>query len=90
MDTPEILDDFELPQEEAIDIKDMQVNKLKLSRRINNFKVSTSIQFHYLCIFISMFVFNMVWVHIHCQCKDSLPPVDTHTRHDIDNNNLRK
>lgn len=39
VDTPEILDDFELPQEEAIDIKDMQVNKLKLSRRINNFKV---------------------------------------------------
>ena len=58
VDTPEILDDFELPQEEAIDTKDMQVNKLKLSRRINNFKVST-IKFHYLCIFISMFVYNM-------------------------------
>ncbi|CAJ2677226.1 unnamed protein product [Trifolium pratense] len=39
VESPEILDDFELPQEEAVDIKDMQVNKLKLSRRINHFKV---------------------------------------------------
>ncbi|PNY16082.1 ubiquitin-like domain-containing CTD phosphatase-like protein, partial [Trifolium pratense] len=38
VESPEILDDFELPQEEAVDIKDMQVNKLKLSRRINHFK----------------------------------------------------
>lgn len=57
MDTPEILDDFELPQEEAIDIKDMQVNKLKLSRRINNFKVTTSINF-----IISAFSFQCFFI----------------------------
>lgn len=39
VESPEIVDDFELPQQEAIDIKDMQVNKLKLTRRINHFKV---------------------------------------------------
>ncbi|XP_027347160.1 ubiquitin-like domain-containing CTD phosphatase [Abrus precatorius] len=39
VESPEILDDFELPQEEAVDIKDMEVNKQKLARRINHFKV---------------------------------------------------
>jgi ubiquitin-like domain-containing CTD phosphatase 1 len=53
VESPEILDDFELPQEEAVDIKDMQVNKLKLSRRINHFKVLLLLllllsQFHFI------------------------------------------
>ncbi|KAK7318755.1 hypothetical protein RJT34_03462 [Clitoria ternatea] len=39
VDAPEIVDDFELPREEAVDIKDMQVNQQKLTRRINQFKV---------------------------------------------------
>lgn len=57
VDSPEILDDFELPQQEAVDIKDMQVNQLKLTRRINHFKVvATAIiqfQFHFFrCLFI--------------------------------------
>ncbi|XP_057419669.1 ubiquitin-like domain-containing CTD phosphatase [Lotus japonicus] len=39
VEAPEIIDDLELPQEEAIDIKDMEVNKHKLTRRINQFKV---------------------------------------------------
>jgi ubiquitin-like domain-containing CTD phosphatase 1 len=61
VESPEILDDFELPQEEAVDIKDMQVNKLKLSRRINHFKVLIHyylnfIIFFLLCSFISIFV----------------------------------
>ncbi|KAJ1405405.1 Ubiquitin-like domain superfamily [Sesbania bispinosa] len=39
VESPEIIDDFELPQEEAVDIKDMEVNKHKLIRRINHFKI---------------------------------------------------
>ncbi|KAJ1386112.1 Ubiquitin-like domain superfamily [Sesbania bispinosa] len=39
VESPEIIDDFELPQEEAVDIKDMEVNKHKLTRRINHFKI---------------------------------------------------
>ncbi|KAL5052815.1 hypothetical protein RYX36_033497 [Vicia faba] len=39
VDSPEILDDFELAEEEAIDTKDMQVNKQKLTRPIKQFKV---------------------------------------------------
>jgi hypothetical protein len=64
VESPEILDDFELPQEEAVDIKDMQVNKLKLSRRISHFKVLLILllsQFHFfvhfhfnVCLFISI------------------------------------
>ncbi|KAI4296212.1 hypothetical protein L6164_036188 [Bauhinia variegata] len=39
VDSPEIIDDFELGQEEAVDIKDKEVNKQKLKRRINNYKI---------------------------------------------------
>lgn len=42
VDSPEILDDLELPKEEAVEIKDMEVNKRKLSRRINQLKVFVS------------------------------------------------
>ncbi|KAG5000034.1 hypothetical protein AAZX31_08G123900 [Glycine max] len=39
VESPEILDDLELPKDEAVDIKDMEVNKLKLNRRIHHFKI---------------------------------------------------
>ncbi|KAI4298967.1 hypothetical protein L6164_032470 [Bauhinia variegata] len=39
VDSPEIVDDFELGQEETVDIKDKEVNKQKLKRRIYNYKV---------------------------------------------------
>ena len=38
VDTPDIVDDFELGQEEAVDI-DREVNKQKLKRRISHYKV---------------------------------------------------
>lgn len=40
VDAPEIMDDFELGQEEAVDIKDKDVNKQKLRRRIEQYKVT--------------------------------------------------
>ncbi|CAI9103798.1 OLC1v1002356C1 [Oldenlandia corymbosa var. corymbosa] len=39
MDAPEIMDDFELGQDEAVDIKDKEVNKQKLRRRIEQCKI---------------------------------------------------
>lgn len=39
VDSPEIIDDFELGQDEVIDIKDKFVNKQKLLRRISQYKV---------------------------------------------------
>lgn len=40
VDSPEIIDDFELGKDEVIDIKDKDVNKQKLRRRIGQCKVS--------------------------------------------------
>lgn len=40
VESPEIIDDFELGQEEAVDIKDKEVNQQKLRRRVNQYKVS--------------------------------------------------
>ncbi|RVW76284.1 Ubiquitin-like domain-containing CTD phosphatase [Vitis vinifera] len=40
VDSPEIIDDFELGQDESTDIKDKEVNKQKLRRRIYQYKVS--------------------------------------------------
>lgn len=39
VDAPEVLDDFELGQEDTVDIMDREVNKQKLKRRIEQFKV---------------------------------------------------
>lgn len=39
VDAPEIIDDFELGQDEAVDIKDKEVNKQKLRRRIDQYKI---------------------------------------------------
>ncbi|KAG5029594.1 hypothetical protein AAZX31_05G156700 [Glycine max] len=39
VESPEILDDLELPKDEAVDIKDMEVNKQKLNRRIHQFNI---------------------------------------------------
>ncbi|KAM7265167.1 hypothetical protein ACFE04_002850 [Oxalis oulophora] len=38
LDSPEIVDDFELGQDEAVDIKDNEVNKKKLRRRVDQYK----------------------------------------------------
>ena len=42
VETPEIIDDFELGQDEAVDIKDKEANKQKLKRRIDQYKVRIS------------------------------------------------
>ena len=42
VETPEIIADFELGQDEAIDIKDKEVNKQKLKRRMDQYKVRIS------------------------------------------------
>ena len=42
VDPPEVVDDFELGQDEVIEIKDKEVNKQKLRRRIEQYKVSLS------------------------------------------------
>ncbi|XP_028800854.1 ubiquitin-like domain-containing CTD phosphatase [Neltuma alba] len=39
VESPEIVDDFELGQEEVVDIKDMEVNKQKLKRRVSQYKI---------------------------------------------------
>ncbi|XP_072966111.1 ubiquitin-like domain-containing CTD phosphatase [Typha angustifolia] len=39
VDSPEIIDDFELGQDEVVDIKDKDVNKQKLRRRIAQYKI---------------------------------------------------
>jgi len=41
-DSPEVIDDFDLGNEEAVEvqIKDKDVNKQKLRRRIDQYKVS--------------------------------------------------
>ncbi|KAJ9687542.1 hypothetical protein PVL29_016147 [Vitis rotundifolia] len=39
VDSPEIIDDFELGQDESTDIKDKEVNKQKLRRRIYQYKI---------------------------------------------------
>jgi hypothetical protein len=50
VDAPEVLDDFELGDEETIDIKDREVNKQKLRRRIEQFKVTLlSYLYSFIC-----------------------------------------
>ncbi|EPS69935.1 hypothetical protein M569_04827 [Genlisea aurea] len=39
VDSPEILDDFEIVEEEELDIKDKEINKQKLRRRVDQYKV---------------------------------------------------
>ncbi|GMH23930.1 hypothetical protein Nepgr_025773 [Nepenthes gracilis] len=39
VDSPEIIDDFELGQDEAVDIKDNEVNQKKLRKRIDQYKI---------------------------------------------------
>lgn len=47
VDSPEVIDDFELGNEEGVEvqIKDKDVNKQKLRRRIDQYKVSYFIFF---------------------------------------------
>lgn len=46
VDSPEIVDDFELGQEEVVDIKDKHVNKMKLKRRVSQYKVCGLTELH--------------------------------------------
>ncbi|KAK8626840.1 hypothetical protein V6N13_134470 [Hibiscus sabdariffa] len=39
VEAPEVVDDFEIGQDEAVDIKDKEVNKQKLKRRILQYKI---------------------------------------------------
>ncbi|KAI3715669.1 hypothetical protein L6452_22655 [Arctium lappa] len=39
VDAPEIVDDFEIGQDEVVDIKDKEVNKQKLRRRVEQYKI---------------------------------------------------
>ncbi|XP_009776066.1 ubiquitin-like domain-containing CTD phosphatase [Nicotiana tabacum] len=39
VESPDIIDDFELGQEEAVDIKDKEINKQKLKRRVEQHKI---------------------------------------------------
>ncbi|XP_020599261.1 ubiquitin-like domain-containing CTD phosphatase [Phalaenopsis equestris] len=39
LDSPEIVDDLELGQDEVVDVKDKNVNKQKLQRRISQYKI---------------------------------------------------
>lgn len=39
VDSPEVIDDFELGQDEVVDIKDKDANKQKLRRRIRRYKI---------------------------------------------------
>ncbi|KAK1271745.1 Ubiquitin-like domain-containing CTD phosphatase [Acorus gramineus] len=39
VDAPEVIDDFELGQDEVTEIKDKEVNKQKLRRRVNQYKI---------------------------------------------------
>lgn len=39
VDAPEVVDDFEIGQDEVVDIKDKDSNKQKLNRRINQYKL---------------------------------------------------
>lgn len=39
VESPEIVDDFELGEDEAVEIKDKEANKKKLRRRIDQYKV---------------------------------------------------
>lgn len=59
-DSPEIIDDFELGQDEVIDIKDKYVNKQKLLRRISQYKVGQFL----LGTYVFFFFFVSGKVHI--------------------------
>lgn len=39
VESPEVVDDFELGQDEAVDLKDKEVNKQKLRRRVDQYKI---------------------------------------------------
>lgn len=48
VESPDIIDDFELGQEEAVDIKDKEINKQKLKRRVEQHKVCSVNPFPFL------------------------------------------
>ena len=50
VDSPEIVDDFELGQDEVVDIKDKDVNKMKLKRRVSQYKVCGLTKLHFMIL----------------------------------------
>ena len=54
VESPEIIDDFEIGQDEAVDIKDKEVNKQKLRRRIDQYKVVESLPIYDFFFFFLM------------------------------------
>ena len=46
-DAPEIVADFEIGQDEAVDIKDKKVNKQKLRRRVDQYKACLCLSNHH-------------------------------------------
>lgn len=64
VDSPEILDDLELPKDEAVDIKDMEVNKRKLTRRINQVKVFISLPLPNSSFLVMLYIYIRTWICI--------------------------
>lgn len=63
MDSPEVVDDFELGNDEAVNIhiKDKEVNKQKLRRRIDQYKVSYFLVFYVIVEILENFeLFELV------------------------------
>ncbi|KAI5081959.1 hypothetical protein GOP47_0001702 [Adiantum capillus-veneris] len=60
VDAPEIVDDFEFEEIDSQDIKDREVNKLKLRRRIEQYKLST---YRFAIVYVlpeKLFIFSFV------------------------------
>jgi ubiquitin-like domain-containing CTD phosphatase 1 len=68
-ESPEIVDDFELGKEEAVDVKDKEVNKQKLRRRIDQYKVSFFFLCVYLCVNDSSSLYNNVQINLRTPCR---------------------
>lgn len=68
VDSPEIIDDFELGQEEAVDIKDKEVNKQKLRRRVSQYKVCCIVV--YFKMWWKCWLVRMNLVYLEKGCND--------------------
>lgn len=64
VDAPEIVDDFEIGLDEAVEVKDKEINKQKLRRRIDQYKVGVSSCYYEIAKTILLLVFFC------CCCND--------------------
>lgn len=67
--SPEIIDDFDLGQDEVMDIKDKEVNKQKLRRRIEQYKVSY-LPYYLVFMFTHELKKIEVLLHVLNACRD--------------------